>query len=104
MSLVLVSGQFLGTYDNAYRFGYDALGDDFSGSSGGSFGGFGSGLASIRDPRQNRGKINNCKINANKYTAIHVQIGFFFIQLACILLIFFLFAIRFDGFMQNKRE
>lgn len=61
MSLVLVSGQFLGTYDNSYRLGFDSLSDDFSGSSfGGSnnFGGFG-GLASIRDPRQNRGKIKN---------------------------------------------
>lgn len=69
MSFVLASGQFLGQYDNSYRFGYDSLSDDFSGSSFGgganSFGalgnGFGSGvasgLASIRDPRQNRGKI-----------------------------------------------
>lgn len=59
MSLVLVSGQFLGTYDNSYRLGFDSFNDDFSGSSFGgsnSFGGL-SGLASIRDPRQNRGKI-----------------------------------------------
>lgn len=56
---MLVSGQLLTTYDNNYRFGYDSLSDDFSGSSLGgvnSFSGFGSGLASIRDPRQNRGK------------------------------------------------
>ncbi|XP_055322172.1 uncharacterized protein LOC129578094 isoform X2 [Sitodiplosis mosellana] len=59
MSLVLVSGQFLGTYDNSYRLGFDSFNDDFRGSSLGgsnSFGGF-SGLASIRDPRQNRGPV-----------------------------------------------
>lgn len=62
MSLVLVSGQFFGSFDNANRFGYNSLSnDDFgSGTFGGpgSFGGLGSGLASIRDPRQNRGKYN----------------------------------------------
>lgn len=62
MSVVLVSGQFFGSYDNAYRFGYNSLsGEDFgSGPFGGpgSFGGFGSGLSTIRDPRQNRGKIH----------------------------------------------
>lgn len=61
MSVVLVSGQFLATYDNSYRSGYDSLTDDFDSNSFGgvnSFRGFGSGLASIRDPRQNRGKTN----------------------------------------------
>lgn len=53
MSLVYVSGQFFGSFDNAYRFGYDSSSslDDLN---SGSFGG--SSLASIRDPRQNRGK------------------------------------------------
>lgn len=80
MCLVLVSGQFLGQYDNSYRFGYDSLSDDFSGSSFGgganSLGalgnGFASGLASIRDPRQNRGKIdfNKFFVNLPFYEAI----------------------------------
>lgn len=52
MSCVLVSGQFFGSYDNAYRFGYDS--NDFGGIS--SFGQANGGAASIRDPRQNRGK------------------------------------------------
>lgn len=56
---MLVSGQFLATYDNSYRFGYDSPSDDLSGSSLGNlntFNGFGNGLARLRDPRQNRGK------------------------------------------------
>lgn len=61
MSIVLVSGQFFGSYNNAYRFGYDSLENDFGSapsSLGGSssFGGLSNSLASIRDPRQNRGK------------------------------------------------
>lgn len=52
MSLVLVSGQFFGTFDNAYRFGYDSVGNDFGSSS---FGAINSGPSSVRDPRQNRG-------------------------------------------------
>lgn len=52
MSCVIVSGQFFGSYDNAYRFGYDS--NDFGGI--GSFGQSNGGAASIRDPRQNRGK------------------------------------------------
>lgn len=59
MSLVLASGQFLATYDNSYRSGYDSLTDDFGSSSFGglnSFSGGFSGLARLRDPRQNRGK------------------------------------------------
>lgn len=61
MSLVLASGQFLATYDNSYRSGYDSLTDDFGSSSFGglnSFSGGFSGLARLRDPRQNRGKKN----------------------------------------------
>lgn len=52
MSSVLVSGQFFGSYDNAYRFGYDS--NDFGGIGGLDQGS--GGAASIRDPRQNRGK------------------------------------------------
>lgn len=52
MSCVLVSGQFFGSYDNAYRFGYDS--NEFGGI--GSFGQVSGGAANIRDPRQNRGK------------------------------------------------
>lgn len=55
MSCVLVSGQFFGSYDNAYRFGYDS--NDFGGGIG-AFGQGSGGAASIRDPRQNRGKRN----------------------------------------------
>lgn len=61
MSMMLVSGQFLATYDNSLRSGYDSLADDLGSSSFGSlnsFSGFGSGLSSIRDPRQNRGKTH----------------------------------------------
>lgn len=54
MSITLVSGQFFGTFDNSYRFGYDSSAsvDDVSGGS--SFGSFGG--SRLRDPRQNRGK------------------------------------------------
>lgn len=112
MSLVLVSGQFLGTYDNSYRFGYDSLSDDFGGSSGGSFGGFGSGLASIRDPRQNRGKHTNYEINAKKCIAIQIvshpiKIDLLSVDLFLLFYFFFcsLFALhRLDSFMQNKRK
>lgn len=55
MSCVIVSGQFFGSYDNAYRFGYDS--NDFGGI--GSFDQASGGAASIRDPRQNRGKVFN---------------------------------------------
>lgn len=81
MSLVLVSGQLLSTYDNSYRFGYDSLNDDFSGSSLGnlnSFSGFGGGLANIRDPRQNRGKIH--KPNLRTYFVFFWR-GFVFLIL-----------------------
>lgn len=77
MSCVLVSGQFFGSYDNAYRFGYDS--SDFGGI--GSFGQVSGGAASIRDPRQNRGKkksllfiteysVSNRKQNAKKKTSV----------------------------------
>lgn len=75
MSLVLVSGQFLSTFDNSFR--YDSLSDDFSGSAlggAGSFGGFGGGLASIRDPRQNRGKhLKKCMDLTRQITWHHCK-------------------------------
>lgn len=55
MSVTLVSGQFLGTFDNSYRFGYDSSASLDDISSGSSFGNFGG--SRLRDPRQNRGKF-----------------------------------------------
>lgn len=54
MSVTIVSGQFFGSYDNSYRFGYDSSASLDDSSSGSSFGGFGG--SRFRDPRQNRGK------------------------------------------------